>query len=77
MPLIGSPVKSIPLMRKTGEAGMLEDRSIADFMKHLDVLECQRSSKQQNMAFRENYRKKSLQPGVSKTYQQKNFILPA
>lgn len=56
---------------------MLEDRSIADFMKHLDVLECQRSSKQQNMAFRENYRKKSLQPGVSLTYQQKNFILPA
>jgi len=45
MPLIGSPVKSIPLMRKTGEAGVLEDRSIADFMKHLDVLECQRSSK--------------------------------
>lgn len=74
--MFGSPVKSIPLIRQTGEAGQTEDKRITEFMQLIDIMENQRSNKKQNIHFRENYRKKSLQPNVARTYQQKNFILP-
>lgn len=47
-------------MRKTGEAGDLEDRVTTDFMKLMDVIEDQRSTKVNDLIFRENYRKKNL-----------------
>jgi len=57
---IGStPSKAIPV-RKTGEAGDLEDRVTTDFMKLMDVIEDQRSTKVNDLIFRENYRKKNL-----------------
>ena len=37
--------KTIPMIRKTGEAGELEDRVTTDFMKLMDVIEDQRSHK--------------------------------
>lgn len=37
--------KTIPKIRKTGEAGELEDRVTTDFMKLMDVIEDQRSHK--------------------------------
>ena len=37
--------KTIPMLRKAGEAGELEDRVTTDFMKLMDVIEDQRSHK--------------------------------
>ena len=44
--------KAIPLVRKPGEAGELEDRVTTDFMKLMDVIEDQRSNKTNDQIFR-------------------------
>ena len=53
------------MIRKTGEAGELEDRVTTDFMKLMDVIEDQRSHKMNDQIFRENYRKKNQQMGAN------------
>ena len=58
--MFASPVKSIPLIRQTGEAGLTEDKRITEFMQLIYIMESQRSNKKQDLSFRENYRKKSL-----------------
>ena len=54
---------------------MFEDRVTSDFMKLVDLMEDQRTSKVSDQIFREKYRKRSMQPGV-KQFSQSNFILP-
>ena len=65
-----------PIVRKTGEAGELEDRVTTDFMKLMDVIEDQRIMKVNDQAFRENYRKKNKQLGANE-FSKSSFILPA
>ena len=68
--------KTIPLIRKPGEAGELEDRVTSDFMKLMDVIEDQRHNKTNDQIFRENYRKKNQQLGANQ-FSKSSFILPA
>ena len=64
------------MFRKPGEAGELEDRVTTDFMKLMDVIEDQRSTKVTDQIFRENYRKKNLHLGANQ-FSKSSFILPA
>lgn len=68
--------KAIPLVRKPGEAGELEDRVTSDFMKLMDVIEDQRSHKVNDQIFRANYRKKNQQMGANQ-FSKSSFIQPA
>ena len=60
IPQCGSPVKPFPIMRKTGMAGEFEDKETTNFMKLMDFLTEQKSNKVTDQAFRDNYRKQSL-----------------
>lgn len=59
-----TPNKTIPI-RKSGLAGEIEDKVTTDFMKLMDVIEDQRSSKVNDVIFRANYRKKNMQQGAN------------
>ena len=64
------------MLRKVGLAGEIEDKVTADFMKLMDYMQEQQSSKVNDQAFRNNYRKRSLQPGKQQ-FSTSNFIQPA
>jgi hypothetical protein len=51
----------MPVIRKSGLAGEIEDRVTADFIKLVDLMENQRSNKKSEVIFRENYRQRSIQ----------------
>ena len=48
------------MLRKSGLAGEIEDKVTADFMKLMDYMQGQKSTRVNDKLFRENYRKKSL-----------------
>ena len=54
---------AMQVKRKAGLAGELEDKVTTDFMKLMDIVESQRSTKVSEQAFRESYRKHSLTMG--------------
>ena len=62
--------------RKAGLAGELEDKVTTDFMKLMDIMESQRSTKVSERAFRESYRKQSLTTGKHQ-YSRTTLINPA
>ena len=55
-----SPFRSTTMLRKSGLAGEIEDKVTADFMKLMDYMQGQKSTRVNDKLFRENYRKKSL-----------------
>jgi len=71
----GSSIKSIPMLRKVGLAGEIEDKVTTDFMRLMDYMQDQQSSKVSDQVFRNNYRKRSQQPG-KKQFASTNFIQP-
>ena len=68
---ISTPIK---IVRKQGEAGEFEDRVTGDFIKIMDLMEGQRADKISNMAFREAYRRKTVQPARAHSYSRTTFI---
>jgi len=61
--------------RRQGEAGQQDDKHIVEFMKLVEIMEDQRSTKISELHFRENYRKRSMNNGA-KVFSTDNFILP-
>ena len=48
------------MIRMSGEAGLKEDKHLADFMKYMNIMENQRQGKANKALFSENYRKNSI-----------------
>ena len=65
--------KSLPMIkRRQGEAGEKDDKHIVEFMKLVEIMEDQRSTKMSDQYFRENYRKR----GGTKVFSCETFIKP-
>lgn len=54
---------------------MEDNKTTVDFMKLMDFMQGQKQSQHDEMVFRENYRKKSIEPS-KKQYKSSTFIHP-
>ena len=63
--LVGSPVKAIQLIRKSGAAGELEDKVTTDFIRLMDLMEDQRAVKINDLVSRQGARERAVQEAKS------------
>ena len=67
--------KTLPMIkRRQGEAGEQDDKHIVEFMKLVEIMEDQRSTKMTDLYFRDSNRKRSMYNHRTKGYSTENFI---